>query len=572
MRLRYTNWTMIAGVAAVGICACFLRAPGQQKGTTRVNMDARSARPDPKLIVAARDGDVDRVRTLLVGGADINAPDGAGQTALMVAAAHGHVEVATLLIEKGGDVKKADASGKTALMLACEDGKAKTAELLISKGANVNAATPSGYTPLFYATIANSAEMVKLLLRSGAEVNRADARGKTALSVAVVTLRVKAATALIEGGADPQIKDQAGLSPIRYARLKRQPEIRSLFGLEDAKASAASREIAKGTFSKEAVALFAANLNAFRLNAARDVEDAVSRWGTSDFQEKWQSEVVTPLANSPWQETFRDFFASAVTFVGGVNGDGATGAFYSPWQDGVLLIGASRHGRGAQVTDFQFVAGESWREETVRTGDDLLKLYALKEPLLLAVARNYSKTVELFNVLYPLQGESRLIARGLAGRVGTNSEELRPIVARMLYRIRMFAALRTTDNTAALTAIRELAVLVRDGDEDRLRAFLAPDQNAKMLRSICMLPATIRSNVGPVFFGQDSSAYVVSLVNPAHPKWVFAAQIKKGSDQGRTTRIETFDLDQSSQVIALREGRYAFTGQTRVPMTHPRYP
>ncbi len=57
------------------------------------------------LMLAARSGHVDAVRTLLEDGADVNAKEDArGTTALMQAADQGHADVIAVLIEHGADV------------------------------------------------------------------------------------------------------------------------------------------------------------------------------------------------------------------------------------------------------------------------------------------------------------------------------------------------------------------------------------------------------------------------------------------------------------------------------------
>jgi ankyrin repeat protein len=63
-----------------------------------------AADADGELIVAARAGDVDRVRSLLERDADVDARDASGATALVAAAYGNHVDVARSLIEAGADV------------------------------------------------------------------------------------------------------------------------------------------------------------------------------------------------------------------------------------------------------------------------------------------------------------------------------------------------------------------------------------------------------------------------------------------------------------------------------------
>ncbi len=55
------------------------------------------------LIDAASHGDIKRVRSLLAGGADVNAKDTDGVTALMMAAQDGHTDIVKVLLKKYGE-------------------------------------------------------------------------------------------------------------------------------------------------------------------------------------------------------------------------------------------------------------------------------------------------------------------------------------------------------------------------------------------------------------------------------------------------------------------------------------
>ena len=68
-----------------------------------------------ELIRSAKDGDIEKVKQLIVQGADVNAKDVSGKTALLWAAWYGHTEVVKLLIQAGADVNAKDDEGRTAL-------------------------------------------------------------------------------------------------------------------------------------------------------------------------------------------------------------------------------------------------------------------------------------------------------------------------------------------------------------------------------------------------------------------------------------------------------------------------
>jgi ankyrin repeat protein len=69
-----------------------------------------------KIIHAAKVGNVENVRELLVGGAEVNAKDPDGWTALISACREGHSKVVKELLEAGADVQVKDKNGWTPLM------------------------------------------------------------------------------------------------------------------------------------------------------------------------------------------------------------------------------------------------------------------------------------------------------------------------------------------------------------------------------------------------------------------------------------------------------------------------
>jgi len=154
-----------------------------------LNEHAVPSSDDVKLIEASRQGDLEAVKGLLAGGADINAEEPGEvlryDTPLMVAC-RGHLDIVKLLLER-----RADTNPK----IASDDG---------SPGVNVI------YPPLTCGTRSNSLETVRMLLAKRARVDAKDFHGRIALTYAVnpdpsVCLPDDAfdvVSALVDGGAD----------------------------------------------------------------------------------------------------------------------------------------------------------------------------------------------------------------------------------------------------------------------------------------------------------------------------------------------------------------------------------
>jgi ankyrin repeat protein len=93
-----------------------------------------------------------------------------GETALMFAARVGDLDSAKLLLVAGANVNDADAWGVSAVTLAAHSGFTDLVEFLLNKGADPNAA-PNGFTALHEAIKRRDEKMVAALLDHGADAN-----------------------------------------------------------------------------------------------------------------------------------------------------------------------------------------------------------------------------------------------------------------------------------------------------------------------------------------------------------------------------------------------------------------
>ncbi|MXY25838.1 MAG: hypothetical protein F4Y45_15135 [Acidobacteria bacterium] len=162
-----------------------------------------AAASDSPLADAARDGDVERVRTLIAERARLNAPQGDGMTALHWAAFNDDHEIAELLLGADANVMARTRVGAiTPLWLAASNGSAAMLDRLLTTEADVNIPTATGATPLMAAAMAGSVEAIDLLAERGAWVNaRENENGQTALMFAAWEDRADAIRALVRHGA-----------------------------------------------------------------------------------------------------------------------------------------------------------------------------------------------------------------------------------------------------------------------------------------------------------------------------------------------------------------------------------
>ncbi|CAG2235261.1 uncharacterized protein LOC143073645 [Mytilus galloprovincialis] len=158
------------------------------------------------LVVAAKNGRIERVKQLLQRGASPDAKEYNRSlfyasenynTPLQNAASEGFHELTRVLIENEADINAGDRFDVTALHMAAEGGHVRCVELLLEGGADCNIGTkyskygsytafphPGGTTPLHLASVHNHLECVKALIWHGADYNAVDEYGRTSLYLA----------------------------------------------------------------------------------------------------------------------------------------------------------------------------------------------------------------------------------------------------------------------------------------------------------------------------------------------------------------------------------------------------
>lgn len=136
--------------------------------------------------IPAGKGDLEKVKTEIDGGKNVNSKDIAGQTALMYASELGRLEVVKYLVEKGADINaKSGRHGRgTALIYASGLNRITVMDYLLEHGADIDSVTHFNETALFWATAKGHIDAVNLLLRMKANTKIKNKKGKTVLDVA----------------------------------------------------------------------------------------------------------------------------------------------------------------------------------------------------------------------------------------------------------------------------------------------------------------------------------------------------------------------------------------------------
>ena len=193
-----------------------LRRSAKKIAAARLKRQGRPTSLGDRLVRAAHEGRLDKVRDYLAAGVDVNAldktgHDTCGRTALMASARFAHADIAVALLEKGADPN------------------------VVSQnrwwpGTALHDAAGGFWT-------ADRNRFVQLLLRAGAEVNAQDTRGGTPLMRAVFDFssdsrQIEHALAvirqLLDAGADRQLRDHAGKTVLDFVQESARPYITQL--------------------------------------------------------------------------------------------------------------------------------------------------------------------------------------------------------------------------------------------------------------------------------------------------------------------------------------------------------
>ena len=149
--------------------------------------DAEQQRLDHRLLDAAWANDVDRARTLIGDGADVNWQDQTQQSAYLVATSEGYLDLLELTLRSGARVNDKDSFNGTGLIRAAERGHASIVGRLVQAGISLDHVNRLGWTALHEAVILGDGseryvETVRVLLAAGVDVDvPAERDGLTAL-------------------------------------------------------------------------------------------------------------------------------------------------------------------------------------------------------------------------------------------------------------------------------------------------------------------------------------------------------------------------------------------------------
>lgn len=182
-----------------------------------------------ELLLAVLDDDVEKVKSLIIQGANVNEKDkNDGTTALHVAVLGDHLEVVRTLLKFGARPNIRDNNRRTPLMQLVIDSDSEEEDetepsgkrifdLLITYGAKVNLRDSEGYTALMHAAGNENPVLLRLLISHRANINTQAKDGYTALMAAAEAGELENVRILLEAGADFDLKNNEGDTALSLA-------------------------------------------------------------------------------------------------------------------------------------------------------------------------------------------------------------------------------------------------------------------------------------------------------------------------------------------------------------------
>jgi len=136
-------------------------------------------------LLAAHDGQLEQVKTLLKQGVACDAVDPDGRTALMLAAFNGHSEIVLYMLDAGAKIDRRDYLDRTALLYGSTGPFPETVKILLDRGADPNTVdSDEHFSSLMHAAVEGHLEVVKVLIEYGADRSLKDVDGDDAASFA----------------------------------------------------------------------------------------------------------------------------------------------------------------------------------------------------------------------------------------------------------------------------------------------------------------------------------------------------------------------------------------------------
>ncbi|CAN1184232.1 Potassium channel SKOR [Linum perenne] len=172
-----------------------------------------------RLNSVAFDGDLYKLKRLLIEGLDPKRTDYNGRSPLHVAASKGFKDITLFLIGQGLEINTSDNFGNTPLLEAIKNDHEEVASLLVKEGATLGNMEEDGGDFLCKIVARRNIDLLKRVLSCGVNYNARNYDERTALHIAASQGLYAFASLLVDAGASVLVKDRWGNTPLDEARV-----------------------------------------------------------------------------------------------------------------------------------------------------------------------------------------------------------------------------------------------------------------------------------------------------------------------------------------------------------------
>ncbi|XP_065650594.1 uncharacterized protein LOC101237623 isoform X2 [Hydra vulgaris] len=204
--------------------------------TQRKYVNLRTKKKDAALHIAAREGYLDIVKTLVSIGANVNICSAAHYTPLHLAAINGNKDMVQYLLEHNAKINVFDHQNMTPthnmffVCRACQFGRLDIIKVLIEQGAQIDSKDCDSFTPLMSAVSEGHSDAAKYLLKCGASVAISEMNMKNVLHLAIENGHSSTLKVLLQNGSSSLINshDMDFKRPIHYAAMSNFESVKIL--------------------------------------------------------------------------------------------------------------------------------------------------------------------------------------------------------------------------------------------------------------------------------------------------------------------------------------------------------
>ncbi len=251
---------------------------------------------------------------------------------------------------------------------------------------------------------------------------------------------------------------------------------------------------------------FEGNISIMRIFAKETPVKTVRDWMSKGAGAKWEKMIQPTVLENGSAPLLKNFFATAVVFMGSQNEDSGIAAFYNVWQDSILLFQMDNSERFSAPENFIFLPGAVFRGEKFNAEKPAQSICPTTEAFDLAIIQTYQATKKVFDSKF--SGKEAMAE--FAGYLKNDSDGMFADVTVNAYlNAKLLAELKDPGNTAALKEADRFGDLLQSGSTGELEKVFSGGSAKSMIEKFTAFPTETRENIVITAYlkGKDQTIY-----------------------------------------------------------------